>query len=524
MYIVGSESALRESKLNACTSRIMKSRKVENSSIGGKVAAGAAWLTVATMLTRILGAVKMLILAAILPQNELGLFGLALVSMQLVEQLSETGIRQAIIQKQGEVEDYLPTAFTSQLVRNLLISLFLFATAGYWETFFGKPGVADALQLLSLLPLIQGSNNVCMLLLNRELNFGPGAILSIITGISDFLLLISFAYHSPFAESLILARLCAAVLCTATTYVLESRRVAIGFSLDLFRELSKFGVWIFVSSIVVFILTRGSDLVVGKMLTLEDLATYQLASTLACMPMMSFAQVLSNVSFPAYSNLIDKPERLASAFLRTLTLIGFVGGFFVAGALVASKSFTSVFLRPEYAEVATLLPMLCIWGVCRALGSTNSVIFQAIGKPHLATLFQFIMLALFAVILIPLTWLYGLTGIAISLMLIGLLAQLGRYQVLQAYTAIRVKEVVFRILAASTVSLLSVAISVLICQIPTISHSPGVYFACSIIAMTTSFGVLAAIADAKLQFGIFRFAENSLPASVRNKIPSFLRA
>ena len=190
-----------------------------------------------------------------------------------------------------------------------------------------EEGVAQLLLLMAGLPLLQGFYNVGMLHLQRELKFQRVVVANISNSITDLAFSILFVLIWPTAISLVFGRYFGVIAGLIMGYVLERRRATFRFSLPQFKELYKFGFWVFVSAILSFILVRGGDLVIGKLLLPADLAIYQIAYGIACIPIMEVMAVVSMTTFSAFSRFQDEPERLGHAFLRVLTLSVSVAAF-----------------------------------------------------------------------------------------------------------------------------------------------------------------------------------------------------
>ena len=148
-------------------------------------------------MTRLLGAFRLLILAALLPQTELGLFGIALVVMRLIEQLSQTGMRQALIQREGNIDDYLGTAWVAQITRGICLGIVLFLAASPIEGFFEKDGVAELLRWLAVIPVLQGFFNIGFVHLNRELKFNRVVFHTTVVSITNFVFTILLSLIWP---------------------------------------------------------------------------------------------------------------------------------------------------------------------------------------------------------------------------------------------------------------------------------------------------------------------------------------
>ena len=363
--------------------------------IGGKTARGTAWMSIGQFSSRGLGAIRLLLLAYLLPQSQLGLFGVALIVIELVERLSQTGMRQALIQYPGEIEGHLGTAWVTQMIRGLVLTIVIFGSASWAEGFFNKPGVATLLVVLSIYPLIQSVQNVGFVFLHREMQFQKIVGLNVATVVTDLVVSVGLVLIWPTAMSLVVARICASLATAFLSFLLEFRYARFEFSMPHFRELYGFGFWIFVSSILSFVMVRGGDIVIGKILTLEDLAVYQVAYGMVSVPIIAIMGVVGTTTFSAYSRIQHDARRLTEAFLRVFSLSSYLAVFSIAGAFSIGDEFVDLFLKPEYAMAATILPYLAIWAACRALGTANTYLFQAIGKPAFATVFQFLMVILF---------------------------------------------------------------------------------------------------------------------------------
>ena len=423
--------------------------------LGKKAVKGSIWLSGSSLLTRFLGAFRLLILAALLPQTELGLFGIAIVVMRLIEQLSQTGMRQALIQREGNIDDYLGTAWIAQITRGICIGMVLFLAASPIEGFFEKDGVAELLRWLAVVPILQGFFNIGFVHLNRELKFNRVVFHTTVVSITNFVFTILLSLIWPFALSLVFGNILSKAVGIVLSFCVESRRGTFHFSMSQFQELYKFGFWIFISAILSFTMVSGGDLIIGKVLTTESLAIYQVAYSLACIPLMQMVAVIGTTMYSVLSRIQNDHPRLVLAFLRIFALTCMLSAASVAGFAALGPLFTSMFLKPEYAMVSSLLPILAVWGASRALGSINSVLFQATGRPALATIFQLLMVVLFAIFIFPLTNFYGLIGLAWGLVGVGTISHIGRCILLTKILNIRMADLVVRLALPVVVGLVA---------------------------------------------------------------------
>ena len=207
------------------------------------------------------------------------------------------------------------------------------------------------------------------------------------------------------------------------TYLVAPERPRLDFHWMRFRELHSFGVWVFLSGIVAFCFLKGGEVVVAKMLPQAVLGIYGIADTLACRPTVELTHVINQVTFLAFSKIHDDQPRLRRAFTKSFSRVCSFVFLMTALLIVGAPDFVNGILSPEWNEAIPIIQVLAIWGASRALGAVSSSLYQAIGRPALATLFQFVILVLFLAAIIPAARQFGAMGVATTLAIVGSLVQ-----------------------------------------------------------------------------------------------------
>ena len=87
---------------------------------------GVSWMGGLRLSTRVIAFAKIAILARILTPAQFGLFGIALLVLALLENLTETGINIFLIQEKAKLEKYNDTVWLVSIIRGTLISLTIF--------------------------------------------------------------------------------------------------------------------------------------------------------------------------------------------------------------------------------------------------------------------------------------------------------------------------------------------------------------------------------------------------------------
>jgi len=94
-----------------------------------KISSGAFWITISSFSARILNTISAIILARILLPEDFGLMAISLSIISFSLGTTQTGFDSALIQKKHTAVELLNTAWTIELLRNIIVFLIIFILA-----------------------------------------------------------------------------------------------------------------------------------------------------------------------------------------------------------------------------------------------------------------------------------------------------------------------------------------------------------------------------------------------------------
>lgn len=389
-----------------------------------KVVRSTFWVGTFKITERILRFVRTIIVARLLSPSDFGLFGLACLAMSILQTFSETGIKSALIQRKDNTEKFLDTAWTINLLRNATIFLLLFFGAPLIAKFFNNLSAIPLIRLVGLTLFTEGLTNIGTVYFIKELDFRKQFLLQISKTLTNILVTVPLAFVLKNAWALVWGYLTGNTISCIISYVIHPYRPKLQFDLPKAKELLHFGKWIFGSSILIFLITQGDDILVGKVLGLAALGFYQMAYAISNLPATEITHLISQVTFPAYSKLQDNIPKLREAYLKVLQVTAFIS-FPVAGLIfVLAPDFTKLFLGEKWMPMVAAMQVLCIFGLTRSFGATTGPLFQAVGKPIILTKLATIQLLMMVSMIYPLTKQYGIFGTAISVVIPNFITQI----------------------------------------------------------------------------------------------------
>jgi O-antigen/teichoic acid export membrane protein len=382
-----------------------------------RVIQGSIWLFGLKLVNRGLGLIRKIVLARLLAPEDFGLFGIALLSISTLEILSQTGTHEALIQKKGNTDSLLNSAWTVSVIRGLILSAILFISAPIFANFFHSPQAVAVIRIIGISPLILGFTNIGIVYFQKELEFNKQVYYELTVALMNFFLALLLAFFLKNVWALVWSGLVAGLTRTFMSYAVHPYRPRLHLDTKQVGELIGFGKWVLASSILVFLNSQGDDIMVGKLLGVAALGLYQMAYTISNLPTTEITHIISRVTFPAYSKIRDDSLRLKSAYLKVSQLIGFISAPVAGIIVILAPEFTTLILGEKWMEMVTAMQVLAIWGFIRSIGATTGPIFYSIGKPEVATRLQLFQLILLVIFIYPLSKGMGILGTSLSVVL-----------------------------------------------------------------------------------------------------------
>jgi len=409
-------------------------------SLSQRAVRSGAWVFLLRVIQQLFSLTRLLILARILAPHDFGLMGIALLSMATLETFSQTGFQQALIQKKYDIKPYLDSAWTFLILRGVILFAILYLIAPYAAVFFDASEAKPIIQVIGLSVIFQAFTNIGVIHFQKELEFNKQFIYQLSGTLTDFVVAVAAVLILGNVWALVFGLLAGKAAMLVVSYLIHPYRPHLSFDIGKARELFGYGRWILGSSVLVFLITQGDDILVGKLVGVTALGFYQMAYLISNLPATEITNIISQVAFPMYSKLQDDLPKLREAYLKVMQVTAFIT-FPMAGLIfVLAPDFTMIFLGEKWMPMVPAMQILTLWGLIRSLGATTGPIFQGVGKPIIATKLQFVRLILLIIIIYPLTIKWGILGTSLAVFISGLLiSPFSHYIVVMRITQCNVK-------------------------------------------------------------------------------------
>lgn len=382
-----------------------------------RVAEGGIWSFALRITVRSLALIRIIVLARLLAPNDFGLMGIALLLMMAIEKFSEMGLSTALVQKKGDVDEYLDTAWTAQVIRSILLFSILFTTAPLIATFFNASKAVAIIRVIAFVQLFKGLTNIGVVYFRKELEFNKQFVYQFSIIIVNFGVTISAALILKNVWALVFGLLAGEFVGFAISYVIHPYKPRVKMDWRKFTELFNYGKWVLGCVIIIFWATQGDSIFLGKILGVLALGFYQMACRISAFLNTEIAATISIVVFPALSKLQENIQKLQKGFLKSLEVTAAICVPISVGIVLLGFDFTRIFLGEKWMPMVPALQILAISGPILAIMRIIDPLFGAVGRPKLTFFMYLSRFGTMAIFILPLTKNFGLVGTSIAVLL-----------------------------------------------------------------------------------------------------------
>ncbi len=360
---------------------------------------------------------QVVLLVKFLSPEQFGIVGLALLCLSMLRTFTEAGIEQALIQRAGDIRTHLHTAWTIQVIRGALIATALFLLGPMYCQFFNEPEATGFIQAFGIPMLILGFTNIGIVEYKKQVQHNKLISFEVVPAVLNLLVSVFVAYQYQTVWAILFGRIADSVAAVLISFRMHTFRPRLQIYLPHFWDLFRFGKWIYMSTILLFLLNQGDNFVVGKMLGAAWLGYYQFGFRIAKLPITEVNNAIGQVLFSAFSRLQHDIPRMKSAYLRSLTVILTLTIPLTFGIFVIAPYAVPATLGQKWLPSVPLIQIFSLLGLLVSVGSSTGHVFKAVGKPSILTLSQFCRAVIMFSLMIPMIRWNGAVGAAYAVVL-----------------------------------------------------------------------------------------------------------
>lgn len=401
-------------------------------SLREKTLNGAKWSAIATVIIIGLGLIQMTVLARIIDSHQFGLLTVSLVIIALADTLSDFGIANSIIQRKeiGYVE--LTTLYWINVGLGIVVCVAMFLLSDTIASVLNTPDLAPLIKALSLAFVVIPHGQQFRALMQKELEFNKIGIIETSSVLTGFTFTVVSAHVWPLAMTAILGYLVNCVLRTLLFGYLGRKiyRPGLHFSLASVSANLRFGAWLTADSIINYVNTNLSTLVLARTLGAGVAGGFNLAWNVAVVPPIKLNPIITRVLFPAFAKIQDDTEKLRVNFYKLLSVVGIINFPALLGLMVVSNNLVPLVFGEKWIAIVPILQLLCIVGLLRSVGNPIGSLLMAKARVDISFKFNVFKTFLFIPAILVGGNIAGALGVTLGFLLVQIINTILSYFVM----------------------------------------------------------------------------------------------
>ncbi len=354
-------------------------------SLAARVARGAGWIIGGRFIMGLFGFLNTIILARLLAAEDFGVVAIGTTAMQILINLSDIGVSQAVIKFRDADRRDLDTLFTLSAIRGALIAAFLAAVAPLAASFYGDPRVFWVLIGVGAYPLFTGLTNPRFYEFERLLDYSKDFFLAVSTKLAGVVvsIIIAFMFKSYWAIVLGLAMNGLAQL--LLSYAMRPYRPRLSFA--SFQKILGFSGWLTGVGLMSALNNKLDPLVLARAVSVGGAGHYFMGVQLAELPTREFAFPATRAIYPGLSELQGDATRANQAFLKGVEAMAAIATPAAIGFALVARDFIPMMLGDKWLDAIPVveiitpvmgfqMPLLATQYYAMALGSTRLVFIR----------------------------------------------------------------------------------------------------------------------------------------------------
>jgi lipopolysaccharide exporter len=348
--------------------------------LGREAATAMRWNAAAAAVTLLTQLTQMIVLARWLSPAQFGVAAVALTATGFATSLSDLGLTQALVQKEGLSEKSWASAWWASALAGTLLGATLLAVAAPLGHAMRMDGLLPLLALSALSVPFFGAASVFQARLQHGLHFRRLAVGEMLAALAALAAAAGWLLWRPGPAALVAGQATLAVARFLLLGGLSDLRPAFNLTRASLRPLTTFGAWQMGERVLNHAGGNLDRLLVAGLLGPAAAGYYAMAAQIAMRPMTLLGPFISRTLMPLLSRMQNDRARIAGAYVRATSLLSFCSAGVFALLFGAATPLLRALLGPGWDPAAPALRVFAALGLLVAGGNALGNLALALGR------------------------------------------------------------------------------------------------------------------------------------------------
>lgn len=391
-----------------------------------RILQAGGWAGAGFVLDKVIAAIQLMVVARLLTPADFGVMAASATIVLAFMTISELGLESALIAKTEVDREDLAVAWTVAIVRGVAMAACLWAAADVIGHAMQMPQLASLLRIHAWVLVLQGLQSPALPIVLKNLNLRLRVIMDLVRRVIEAGAIIALALWLQNVWALLLGQLAGMCVGSLLSFWVAPFRPRLSLYRPARKYFLRYGKQMNVTTLCIFGVMSGGELVIGRILGQDALGFYQVALAIPLLLGVRATVLIHQISMPTYALLQRDRLGVVRVFELQMGLIGLIFIPLAAGVAVLAPVIVPLAFGPQWLAIVEPLRILCLYAVCAGYLSVMTALHYGANRPDLQLKSWGGQFLVYAMMLVPLTMGFGLTGSAIALVasyVVGVLLQ-----------------------------------------------------------------------------------------------------
>ena len=391
-----------------------------------RILQAGGWAGVGFVLDKVIAAIQLMVVARLLVPADYGVMAASATIVLAFMTISELGLESALIAKARVDREDLAVAWTIAIARGAAMAACLWATAEMIGQAMQMPQLASLLRVHAWLLVLQGLQSPAMAIVLKNLDLRRRVTVDLIRRVIEAGAIITLALWLRNVWALLLGQMVGMCVGSLLSFWVAPFQPRLSLYRPACKYFLRYGKHLNVTILCIFGVMSGGELVIGRILGQEALGFYQIALAIPFLLGVRATVLIHQISMPTFALLQQDQPGVARVFELQMGLIGLIFIPLAVGVAVLAPIIVPLAFGSQWLGVVDPLRMLCVYAVFAGYSSVMTALHFGANRPDLQMKSWVAQFLFYAVVLVPLTMGFGLTGAAAALVgsyVVGVLLQ-----------------------------------------------------------------------------------------------------
>lgn len=391
-----------------------------------RILQAGGWAGAGFLFDKVIAAIQLMVVARLLTPADFGVMAASATIVLAFMTISELGVESALIAKTEVDREDLAVAWTLAIVRGVAMAACLWATADLIGQAIQMPQLASLLRVHAWLLVLQGLQSPAMAIVLKNLDLRLRVTMDLVRRVIEAGAIITLALWLRNVWALLLGQLVGMCVGSLLSFWVAPFRPRLSLYRPARSYFLRYGKHLNVTTLCIFGVMSGGELVIGRLLGQDALGLYQIALAIPLLLGVRATVLIHQISMPTYALLQRDRPGVARVFELQMGLVGLIFIPLAAGVAVFAPVIVPLAFGPQWLAIVDPLRVLCLYAICAGYLSVMASLHYGANRPDLQMKSWGGQFLFYAVAIVPLTMGFGLTGAAAALVasyMVGLLLQ-----------------------------------------------------------------------------------------------------